>query len=143
MIDGDNMNAVKILLKKFTWVVIILLAAAGCSPAAAPAPTGNVTALAPGIPDGTYAIDTNKLKFEGSHFTLLTEFDQEIAQGSFVVNGNRVKFSETDFAPECGAEYSPYSYQWSFDGKALTFSNPDDKCGSRPDFMMAHPWVLK
>jgi hypothetical protein len=97
---------------------------------------------ASGIPDGTYTIDNNKLKLQSDHFTILTTFDQELSQGSFVITGNRIQFTETDFALECGAQYSPYSYQWAFDGKLLNFSNPDDQCLGRVTFMTNTPWVL-
>jgi len=129
---------------------VVSVVAFGCSPVADhafslawPVPRQTATVLPSGFPDGIYAIDTYKLKFQGRHFTLLTEFDQEVAQGSFVVNDNRIKFTEADFAPECGPEYSPYSYQWSFDGKALNFSNPDDKCGGRPNMLMESSWVFQ
>ncbi len=112
-------------------------------PTATPVPAPTATVAPAGIPDGTYAIDTYKLKFQGNHFTLLTEFDQEWAQGHFAIAGNQITFTDEDFAPECGSEYSPYTYGWSFDGKALTFSNPSDKCEGRASFMMEKPWIFK
>ncbi len=112
-------------------------------PTATPVPAPTATVPPAGIPDGTYAIDTYKLKFQGNHFTLLTEFDQDWAQGHFAIAGNQITFTDEDFAPECGSEYSPYTYGWSFDGKALTFSNPSDKCEGRASFMMEKPWIFK
>jgi hypothetical protein len=95
-----------------------------------------------GIPNGVYSIADNKLKIQGSHFTMLTTFDQEVSQGNYIITGNRIQFTETDYSPECGAKYSPYSYQWSFDGKLLIFSNPGDQCIGRVTFMTNTPWKL-
>jgi hypothetical protein len=121
------------------WISLVLLCMlAGCNLTTAPTPSKSII----GIQDGIYAIDTYKLKFEKGQFTLLTQYDQEWTRGSFSVNNNRITFTETDFAPECGPENSPYSYQWSFDGKALNFSNPDDKCLGRIQFMTEQPWML-
>ncbi len=113
-------------------LLLFLSALSGCRPASAGASTG--------FPMGVYAIDSYRLEFQGSHFALLTAFGQEVAQGSFTLSGNRIQFTETDAAPECSLQYSPYSYQWSFDGKLLAFSQPDDRCASRPDFLMGSPW---
>ncbi len=144
------MNAVKTTALALFGVVVVLFAASGCTPmttpaipTSTPAPAPTATAPAAGILDGVYAIDTYKLKFQGSHFTLLTEFDQEWAQGHFAINGNQITFTDEDFAPECGPETSPYTYGWAFDGKALTFSNPGDKCEGRSSFMLEKPWIFK
>ncbi len=144
------MHTIKISLTMFVYVVVALFTISGCGsaparaiPTSLPAPAHTATVPPAAIPDGIYAIDTYKLKFQGGHFTLLTEFDQEWAQGHFVVNGNQITFTEEDFAPECGPEDSTYTYQWILDGKALTFSNPVDKCEGRPAFLMETPWVLK
>ncbi len=127
------------------WAVL-----SGCVPGTSPAapvptssPQATVTPLPANFPDGVYAIDTYKLKFQAGRYTLLTEFDQEWAGGRFVVERHRILITENSFAPECGAADSPFSYEWSFDGKALRFSNPDDKCTSRHDLMTQNPWVLK
>ena len=131
------MRTIRFVYPTFLVILItIAIVLSGCAPK--PASTMSPS----GIQDGTYVIDNNKLKFQGNHYTVLTTYDQEVSQGSFLVTGNRIQFTEQDFAPECGAQDSPYSYQWSFDGKALTFSNPDDKCLGRITFMTNTPWVL-
>ncbi len=126
-------------LTALSMVIVISMMAYGCSTPAAP----TATVPPPSFPDGVYTIAENKLKFQNGHFALLTQFDQEIAQGTVVINGHRLTFSETDSAPECGPEFSPYSYEWAFDGKALTFSHPDDKCEGRTSFLMEYPWILQ
>ncbi len=52
-------------------------------------------------------------------------------------------FTDSSFAPECGPEASPFSYTWSFDGKALTYGDRSDKCFSRPAIMLGAPWILQ
>ncbi len=144
------MNVVKVSLITFCCAVVVSFTVVSCTsapaptlPTSTPMPAPTATVPPAGIPDGTYAIDTYKLKFQGSHFTLLTEFDQEWAQGHFAINGSQITFTDEDFAPECGPETSPYTYGWAFDGKALTFSNPSDKCEGRSSFMMEKPWIFK
>lgn len=126
------MNAFKIAIKLLGALIVVLGSASGCKPVASS-----------GFPGGTYAIDHYKLKFEGNHYTQLTEFDQEIAQGSFSVDGKLINFSETDSPPECTAEQAHYSYEWAFDGKALTFRNPQDNCLSRSQLFTAQTWMKK
>ncbi len=108
-----------------------------------PAPVTTSTTSVPALPDGVYSVEHYKLKLIARHYTLLTEFGEEWAQGVFAVQGNRILFTEQDFAPECGPEDSPFSYQWSFDGRALSFSRPDDKCSGRQQLMSERPWVYQ
>ena len=130
------MNGVRVSLIALMCLVVVLFVAVGCRSATA-------TPLPSGIRDGDYAIAHYKLRFQGDRFTMLTEYDQEVAVGSFVVSGDRVTFTEVKSPVECKSQDPVYSYQWSFNGKALTFSNANDKCLSRIMLMTENPWVLK
>ena len=132
------------LMTVLAFLTAILVTLTGCSlsPASTvslPEPTATISIF----PWGIYHTDHNKLKIEPDHFTISTQFDQELVQGNYSVDGNRVTFTETKFVVECKPEDSPYSYQWSFDGKDLVFSEPQDKCLNRVYFLTDHPWVIE
>ena len=125
-------------------LVAILVILTGCSslpasPVSLPKPTATISIF----PNGTYHTDHHKLKIDSAHFTISTQFDQELVQGTYSITGNRVTFTETKFVVECKPEYSPYSYQWSFDGKDLVFSDPQDKCLNRVFLFTDHPWIVE
>ena len=132
------------LMTVLAFLTAILVTLTGCSlspasPVSLPEPTATISAFL----NGTYNTDHNKLKVESDHSIMSTQFDQELVQGSYRIDGNRVTFTETKFVVECKPEDSPYSYQWSFDGKDLVFSEPQDKCLNRVYFLTDHPWVIE
>ncbi|MGA2820545.1 MAG: hypothetical protein ABSF61_07815 [Anaerolineales bacterium] len=102
---------------------------------------GAVAATNP-IPNGTYTHQFYQLNLNGDHYMVSTTMGQTWTEGRFTLSGDQMAFTETLLA-ECAAGESSYVYQWAFDGKGLTFTPVDDKCGSRKYEMTNGPWVYQ
>ncbi len=95
------------------------------------------------LPLGTYKNATplrgteTLILIDGGHFTQIVPDAGVRAEGNWAVSGNRISFTETSGGVCTGTA----TYQWAFDGKALTLTAIQDDCAPEKADFTSGPWV--
>ena len=98
------------------------------------------TALQERLPIGTFVAGqfTLTLNADGTH--AVSDGGEVVVSGTYVVKDKQITLTDKAGAfacPDIGR------YEWSYDGKTLTFQVLVDECDGRVDGLTAQPWTKK
>ena len=123
---------------KLVAAIVLLLVLAGCASNPSLAP-GNYTCTLTREDSSSYFFigDWELTLAEGNGYRLTKDgqFDEE---GDYTLTQDQIVFATTKSKePPCPGTGT---YQWAFDGKALTLTTVEDDCPGRPTIFTMHPW---
>ena len=123
---------------KLVTAIVLLLVLAGCAGDPSLSPGTYTSTLTSDDSSSYYFIGDWELTLtEGNGYSLTKDgqFDEE---GDYTLAQDQIGFATTKSKqPPCS---ETGTYQWAFDGKALTLTTVEDGCPSRPTVFATHPW---
>lgn len=108
----------------------------GCASTASTTPTAQIPTGSYVNQSSRYGVDLKVLD-DGAYNTSSPDALIPI-QGTYVVTEDQVVFTETQ---DGHCVDIPGTYNWAFDGKALTFTAVEDQCSLRRIALQSGPWV--
>jgi len=121
-------------MKSLTLATLLGIVLVGCS-AELPTPDLAVTPF----PMGTYKNSAFEWVFEDNGIMFIGYLDNPEFPGSYTITGDQIVFTEEHECPD-GEEGT---YQWEFDGNALSFKVLRENCSGRSGRIVWRPWVLE